>query len=146
MNVLACIRSNITPCQLNDNAESVALKMWEHQLKGFPIVDNEQKIIGIITDSDMCKCSVMKHKPIWEMNISEIYQRRFVYSCYQDDDAKTALNILIRNHLPWLPVINQQQQFMGIIGLSEIMSKKTKQTNVIEFNPVCSTKQLKINT
>lgn len=149
MNVLACIRLNITPCQLNDNAESVALRMWDHQLKEFPIVDNEQKIIGIITDSDICKYSVLKHKPIWEMNIRDIYQNNIVYSCYQDDDAKTALNILIRNHLQWLPVINQQQQFMGIIGLSDIIStipKQPKHSNVIKFNPVGSTKQLKINT
>jgi CBS-domain-containing membrane protein len=68
-------------------------------------------------------------------------QCRFVYSCYQDDDAKTALNILIRNHLPWLPVINQQQQFMGIIGLSDIISIPPKQTNVIKFNPSYATKQ-----
>jgi CBS-domain-containing membrane protein len=140
------MRPNITPCQLNENAESVALRMWVHQLKDFPIVDNEQKIIGIITDSDMCKCSVMKHKPIWEMNISEIYQCRFVYSCYQDDDAKTALNILIRNHLPWLPVINQQQQFIGIIELNDIISKQLEHSNVIKLNPICSNKQLKVHT
>ncbi|MDX2370071.1 MAG: CBS domain-containing protein [Colwellia sp.] len=122
MNVLECMRINVIPCQLNDNAESVALKMWEHQLKYFPIVDNEQKIIGIITDSDICKYSVMKHKPIWEMNIREIYQHHVVYSCHQDDNSKTALNILIKNHLHWLSVINQQQQFMGVIGLSDIIS------------------------
>jgi CBS-domain-containing membrane protein len=127
------MRTNIIPCQLKDNAESVALKMWEHQLKDFPIVDNEQKIIGIITDSDICKYSVMKHKPIWEMNIRDIYQHCVVYSCYQNDNSKTALNILIRNHLHWLPVINQQQQFMGIIELSDIISKNPKQTNVIKF-------------
>ena len=62
------------------------------------------------------------YNPVFMTLLRKIYQRRFVYSCYQDDDAKTALNILIRNHLPWLPVINQQQQFMGIIGLSDIIS------------------------
>lgn len=145
MNVLACMRSNFTPCQLNDNAESVALKMWKHQLKDFPIVDNEQNIIGIVTESDICKYSVMKHKPIWEINIRDIYQHRDVYSCYQDDNSKTALNILIRNRLQWLSVINQQQQFVGIIGLSDIISK-AKQSNIIKFNPAYASKRLEFRT
>jgi CBS-domain-containing membrane protein len=140
------MRTNVIPCQLIDNVESVALKMWEHQLKDFPIVDNEQKFIGIITDSDICKYSVMKHKPIWEMNIRDIYQHRVVYSCYQDDNSKTVLNILIKNRLQWLSVINQQQQFMGIIGLNDIISNKAEQTNVIKFNPVRAIKQLKSHT
>jgi predicted transcriptional regulator len=148
MNVLDCIKSNIIPCQLNDNAETVALSMWEHKLIDFPIVDNEQKMIGIITDSDICKYSVMKHKPIWEMNISEIFQPRVVYNCYQYDDAKTAVNILIKNRLHWLPVMNKQQQFIGIIELSDIILKISKQrdfvqSNVIKLNPVGAIKQLK---
>jgi predicted transcriptional regulator len=140
------MRSNVTPCQLNDNAESVALKMWEHQLKDFPIVDNEHKIIGIISDTDICKYSVMKHKPIWELNIRDIYQHCIFYTCYQNDSSKTVLNILIKNHLQWLSVTNQQQQFMGIIGLSDIISKQLKHSNVIKLNPVCETKKLKVHT
>lgn len=143
MGFLECIISDVVPCQLNDNAESVSLRMWEHQFEGFPIVDNKQSVIGVVTDSDISKCSVIKHKPIWELTISEIYKHRYFYTCYHDDDIKTALNILIKNHLQWLSVINRQQQFIGVIRLADIMTKVPIQTNVIQFNTALANKKLK---
>ena len=50
-----CMTAEVFACSADNSLESCVSAMWCHQVKRIPIVDDEHKILGIISQSDLAK-------------------------------------------------------------------------------------------
>ncbi len=139
MIVKDCMHSQVTTCHPDDNAEYIALQMWQHDYGLIPVVDNNKRVTGVITDRDICMCSAMNHKPMWDIKPEEITHGRQIHSCRPEDDIKTALNTMKTAQLHRLPVINEKQQLVGIIGLGDVLSHTSKAKKQIPLDDTINT-------
>lgn len=53
--VSSIMTKNVITAQEDDTIETVALAMQEHDLGGMPVVDGENRLVGMITDKDIFK-------------------------------------------------------------------------------------------
>jgi len=51
--VAAVMTRNVVTCRAEDNSQKALDLMSEHQLRLIPVVDNDNKIVGIIAQADM---------------------------------------------------------------------------------------------
>lgn len=89
------------------------------------IVDDNDQLIGMITDKDMTKRVVAQ-----AINVSEPVSRvmtQNVHTVMEDDLVMSAVQIMMRYQIQNIPVVNYQQQVTGLITPHHLIQNHTVQ-------------------
>jgi len=54
MNASELMNTDVQSCSVNDNLQRAAQIMWENDCGAVPIVDGDGRLIGMVTDRDIC--------------------------------------------------------------------------------------------
>lgn len=102
--------------------------MTRHQIRRLPVVDDNGRLIGIITLGDVraSKPSQATSLSMWELNylivqlnIDEIMTRDPVF-IRKDDTIGNAARLMLEYRIGGLPVLDGQENLVGIITESDI--------------------------
>ncbi len=107
----------IDPITLRQNAtlkEALAL-MNENKIGGIPIVDDKQRLVGILTNRDLRFEKVMSRK------VSEVMSKDNLVTAPEGTDLKKAELILQKHKIEKLPVVNKQGKLIGLITYKDIL-------------------------
>lgn len=132
MNVNDIMTVDARSCSQNTSLDQVAMLMWEGNCGSIPVIDSENKPIGIITDRDIAMCCALNHKAPWEMNASTIMDERTLYTCSTDDKLETALSTMKDQKVRRLPVIDSNDCFAGMISIDDIINCTAEGPSVSE--------------
>jgi predicted transcriptional regulator len=83
-------------------------------------VNQESKIIGMITDRDIAIAAGTKGRLASEISVSEVLSGK-VYSAALEEDIHTALKTMRHERVRRLPVINREGVLQGILSLNDIV-------------------------
>jgi IMP dehydrogenase len=126
MLVKELMSKTVKSLHIGDDMEKAAMEMWEYDRGFMPVVDDQMHLKGVVTDRDICMCSAMNHRPLWELKTEDITRDRPLYSCKPDDDLKSALKTLKSAKLHRLPVVNDNGEAVGVLGLGDILNNTNK--------------------
>lgn len=107
----------IDPITLSKNAnvgEALGL-MREHKIGGIPVVDHENKLVGIVTNRDLRFETSLK-RPVQEVMTSDN-----LITAPEGTDLSMAEKTLQKHKIEKLPVIDQSGQLVGLITFKDIM-------------------------
>ena len=106
---------------VSDSVKNCILKISEKQAGAVSVVDNEGKLMGLVTDYDIRK-HLEKEEKIFSMKIEEIMNRKPI-SIYDDEKAFSALKIMQEREKPItvLPVINREKVVIGVLRLQDLV-------------------------
>ncbi len=90
-----------------------------------PIVDELDRCIGIITDRDICLRTVLEHLDPEDTPVSELMSTD-VMTCRETDDIETVLDIMEREQIRRIPVINDEDALTGIISEGDLAKSEVK--------------------
>ncbi|MCM4157661.1 IMP dehydrogenase [Gramella sp. AN32] len=96
--------------------------MKEHSIGGIPIVDEEGKLLGIVTNRDL-RFEKNNERPIAEVMTSEN-----LVTVSEGTSLEEAEGILQENKIEKLPVINSEEKLVGLITFRDI-TKLTQKPN-----------------
>lgn len=60
---------NVKTCRPDTDAETAALLMWNEDCGAVPVVNDNDKAFGMITDRDICMATALQHKPASELHV-----------------------------------------------------------------------------
>ena len=106
-------------CGLSDNLAQVVERMWDANCGIIPIVDDAARVIGVITDRDVCVAAATRGLSPGDITVGEM-QRKPVVTCRPDDDLQTALAQMKQHHVRRLPITTDEGVLHGIISLDDI--------------------------
>jgi len=89
--------------------------MKENKIGGIPIVDNNQILVGILTNRDLRFESNKRRK------VSEVMTRENLVTAPEGTDLKKAEKILQKYKIEKLPVVNKQGKLIGLITYRDIL-------------------------
>jgi IMP dehydrogenase len=93
-----------------------ALKlMKDNKIGGIPIVDNNQRLVGILTNRDL-RFEVDRRK-----KVSEVMTRENLITAPEGTDLKKAEKILQNYKIEKLPVVNRAGKLIGLITYRDIL-------------------------
>ena len=106
-----------------------ATKMMKESNRGaLPVVDKDQKVIGIITDRDICLSLASKNgKTPAEISVKEILPQAKVHTIKIDDSITDALREMRKNKIGRLPVTNKEGKLKGMISINTLLSHALKE-------------------
>jgi IMP dehydrogenase len=107
----------LDPVTLPENATiGDALRlMKENKIGGIPIVDNKQKLVGILTNRDL-RFERSPHK-----KVSEVMTSKNLITAPEGTDLKKAEKILQKYKIEKLPVVSRTGKLIGLITYRDIL-------------------------
>lgn len=88
--------------------------MREHSIGGIPIIDNEGKLLGIVTNRDL-RFEKNDNRPI-----SEVMTSKNLVTVAEGTSMEEAEDILQENKIEKLPVVNKDKKLVGLITFRDI--------------------------
>lgn len=96
-----------------------AQKMVQLDIGSLPIISDEGKLLGIITDRDIsCFAIAMGHEP----NSTEVQKvmTKEVFTCFEDQDISDAATLMEDKHIRRLTVLNQNNSVVGFLSVEDL--------------------------
>ncbi|MCG8389012.1 MAG: IMP dehydrogenase [Cytophagales bacterium] len=105
---------------VNSNVQDAENIMREYKIGGIPVIDEKNKLIGIITNRDL-----RFHKDM-STPIKEVMTTENLITAQEDVDLEKAEDILQAYKIEKLPIVNAQGILMGLITYKDILKKRNK--------------------
>lgn len=121
MKIREVMTGDVGYCQPNSALTDAAMIMWQRDCGAVPIVDEQNQVVGMITDRDICIATAMQNRLASEIRVGEIISGN-VKTCRPNDDLENALKTMKRNQLRRLPVTNENGTLLGIVSISDLLS------------------------
>jgi CBS domain-containing protein len=106
-------------CHPQDSLSRGAQIMWEEPCGAVPVVDDDRKPVGFLTDRDICMAAYTQGKPLNELRV-EIAMARKVVSCTVEDDLGCAAGLMRQNRTRRLAVIDKDGASVGLLSLDDL--------------------------
>lgn len=94
--------------------------MSEFHIGGIPVVDDEKKLVGIVTNRDLR----FEQNP--NRMIDEVMTSEHLVTTHQQTDLSAAAKILQENKIEKLPVVDKDGRLVGLITYKDITKAKDK--------------------
>jgi IMP dehydrogenase len=102
-----------------DSLKEAFRLMEEYRIGGIPIIDSSRKLVGIITNRD-----IRFHEPSTEIPIKEIMTSENLITVPEGTTLSEAQEVLKKNKIEKLPVIDKQGRLVGLITYKDILKRK----------------------
>lgn len=120
MKVQDIMTSDVQCCGPDTNLAAAAKMMWDSDCGAVPVLNVQGQVMGMITDRDICMATATKNKPASDITVWETVSGK-VYTCYMSDDVHTALDIMKREKVRRLPVVNEDGVLQGIVAMNDFV-------------------------
>ncbi len=108
-------------CTIHDSLNAAARIMWDHDCGCVPIVDGHGRLVGIVTDRDICMAAYTQGLPLSAIPVERVMSPR-VISCARGDDLEAAHRLMRTHEIHRLPVGDSRGRLLGILSLSDIVN------------------------
>jgi len=115
--VLDVMKRIVFTASPSDNVEAAAKKIIEKGIDHLPIVDEESKLIGIVTSWDVAK-AIAKEK----RRLNEIMTRR-VITAKVDESIDVVVRRMSQHNISGVPVVDETNHIVGILTTDDISRK-----------------------
>jgi CBS domain-containing protein len=119
MKVQDVMTSEVNSCRPEANLAEAAVMMLDYDCGALPVVNNENKVIGMITDRDIAIAAATKARLASEIPVGEVISRK-VFFATLDEDIYTALKTMRHEKIRRLPIVNRDGVLQGILSLNDI--------------------------
>lgn len=118
------IREIMTPnpisCHADTNLAAIAGLMWEHNCGALPVLNDQDCVIGMITDRDICIALGTSNRRAAETNAGQVIAGKVV-RCNPDADIGEALSCLQSSQVRRLIVSDDAGRVQGIVSIDDII-------------------------
>ena len=112
-------------CSLpNTTVKKVAQLMKRENIGSVPIVEDEQTrtLVGIVTDRDLALKIVAKGRDANTTKVEKVMTRQVV-TCRAEDDVQKALDVMAKNQLRRIPIVDDDNRIVGIIAQADVATR-----------------------
>jgi CBS domain-containing protein len=114
------MQRDVAACRAEDSMAAAAQIMWERDCGVVPVIDAERRVVGIVTDRDLCMAAHTKGRALAQMRVSDAMQAP-VFSC-GENDTRAAIHAEMRRHqVRRMPVTDDAGRLVGIVSLNDLV-------------------------
>ena len=107
---------------ITESLADAAKTMWENDCGILPIIKDGRKVVGMITDRDICMATAVRDRNPSAISVEEV-MNRIVYAAEAEEDIEQALQTMREHKVRRLPVLNLEGELQGIVSMNDIVLK-----------------------
>jgi CBS domain-containing protein len=120
MNVQTLMNPRVKFAGTDASVADVVLIMEKHDCGAVPILNAASKLVGIVTDRDICVALGFRPLPAAGIPITDVMSKK-VYACAPEEDVSAALQTMRSRKVRRLPVIDANGRLVGILSMDDIV-------------------------
>lgn len=120
MNVQAIMTSSPFFATRQATVSEIAKIMAEHEIGVVPIVDEAHRVLGILTDRDVCKAIATTNCAACEIPALGLASKP-VITCEPEEELESALKTMRHYHIRRLPVVDKEGKLQGILSIDDVV-------------------------
>ena len=130
MKVKELMTTDVKRCTPETNLAAAAKIMWEGDCGAVPVTDERDRVVGVITDRDICIAAATRPRTEGEIPVKEVISKP-LYTCAPGDDVRSALEIMKTRKIRRLPVVEQNGRLAGIVSIHDIaVQSRTRNSDI----------------
>lgn len=115
----------VVTCPASSMLDQAARLMWEFDCGIIPIVKDDGRLAGIITDRDICMAAYMQGKPLNVIPVTTAMAKELVAS-HAEESIEHAENLMRENKVRRLPILDSENRIVGILSLNDLARAATR--------------------
>jgi CBS domain-containing protein len=112
--------SDVKTCGRDTDLATVAKLMWDGDCGAVPVVGDDRRVIGMITDRDICIAAATRGRTPSDLRARDVITGNGIHAVKPDDDVRVALRTMRKHRVRRLPVVDQQQRLTGIVSINDL--------------------------
>jgi CBS domain-containing protein len=106
-------------CQPQDSINRPAQIMWHGDIGCVPVVDADNRVVGMITDRDIAMAAYTQGRALEDICVESAMANQ-VCTCLPGDDVSTAEERMQKFQVRRLPVVDADGRLVGIVSMNDI--------------------------
>ena len=119
MRIQELMSRNVQTCCSYESLNAAAQTMWEAGVGALPVLDDKQRVVGMLTDRDICMAAYTQGRPLWQIIVAEVMSGRLV-TCAPSDTVAHAEALMREHAIRRLPVMDEARHVVGLISMSDL--------------------------
>ena len=119
MNVSDLMTREVQSCSADDSLQRAAQIMWERDCGAVPVVDGDGRVIGMITDRDICMAAYTRGQALWPIPVSAA-MAKVVHGVRETDPLATAETLMQRVRVRRVPVVDADGRLKGMFSMNDL--------------------------
>jgi len=119
MKVYELMNGCVITCGPLDSLERAAQLLWEHDCGVLPVIDDEDRVVGVITDRDICMGAYTRGQCLSDLTVADSMSPTVV-GCRLEDDVALVAQRMAEHGVRRLPVVDHKGRIQGIVSLNDL--------------------------
>jgi CBS domain-containing protein len=119
MNASELMSLAVSSCGPGDSLQRAAQLMWEADCGAVPVVDGEHRVVGMITDRDVCMAAYTQGEALWRIPVSSAMARK-VYGVAEGDSLDAVEAVMRQARVRRVPVLDKEGRLRGILSMNDL--------------------------
>jgi CBS domain-containing protein len=113
------MQRDVATCHPWDSLNRAAQLMWEADCGAIPIIDEQDKLVGMLTDRDVCMAAYTRGLPLAELGVQTAMSEH-PFSCSPEDPLTALLSLMTTQQIRRVPVVSEGGRLVGIVSLADV--------------------------
>ncbi|MFI8280510.1 CBS domain-containing protein [Streptomyces sp. NPDC085929] len=107
--------------------KDVAKLLAQHDVSGLPVVDDEDRVVGVVSESDLLirqaapvAAESSEASPVAEVTAGEVMSTPAV-TIHAEETAADAARLMTRRSVERLPVVDEEERLVGIVTRRDLL-------------------------
>jgi CBS domain-containing protein len=119
MRIKEIMTQPVVSCTTDNNLNAAAQLMWDHDCGVLPVVGDDGRLAGIITDRDICMAAYTQGRPLIEIPVTRVMTPQVV-ACFAGDSIDAAERLMRAERVRRIPVVDDAGHPVGIVALNDL--------------------------
>jgi CBS domain-containing protein len=117
---------DVMTCRPDDMLDVPARIMWDHDCGCIPVVDESERVVGMITDRDICMATYTQGIALGALRVSNAMSGQ-VHACRPEDTIAVAERTMREHRVRRLPVVASDGRLVGILSINDLAREAARE-------------------
>jgi len=140
MKVKDIMTKNAKACAPTATLAEAAGLMWDEDCGVVPVVTEAGRVVGLITDRDICMAAALRNVRLSDLAVEEVVSGT-LFSVRPDDDIRTALDTMKERKVRRLPVVDSESSLQGVLSINDVVlnAQESREKGALSYKDVVDT-------
>ncbi len=110
----------VRACRPESTLEEAAQILWDRDCGFLPVVDEDGRVVGSLTDRDICMGAYTQGKRLCDLRVLDSMASG-AFVCKPSDSVEKALSLMADRQVRRIPVVDGENRLQGVLSLNDLV-------------------------